>query len=146
MKLIIANEFTDIKDDEVLASPLNGDDIFSLPNIARSECISIKCFLTDKIPLSSIGSVVNTYVSKLRHGAKILFSGTDINQVCLGVVNRQLDVVEANALLYGGPEPHNLNSGLYSINDISALLQGLGLRITKKAFSGLQYIVEAERE
>ena len=145
MKIIIANEYPDIKEGEVLISPLNGGNIFSLDNVANSECSSIKCYLVDKIPLIVINPTIQGYVSKLRHGGRLSLIGTDLNQVCISIINRYSNIMDANRQLFGGPESYNLNSGMYCISDISAILQGAGLEITKKSLDNNQYLVEAVR-
>ncbi len=143
MKIRISNE-TVFDGDITIVSPLRGNNIYQL-DVADSECDEIVCLLTDKIPVNLIGEVVANYVRKLRHNGTISFVGKDIMQIALGLVNRKYNILEVNEYLFGGPEAHNINSSCVCANDIAAILQKLGLNITKKSINGLMYAVEAQR-
>ncbi len=144
MKIKIINQSNKENGVEII-SPLLGHNIFNLDNVADSECDELECWLTNKIPADRLYSTIQNYVSKLRHDATIRFIGIDLMQTCLAVVNRQLNIAEANQVIYGGPEAFNMNVSMVCANDIAAILQQLGIVITKKSLTGGIFTVEGER-
>jgi hypothetical protein len=144
MQLIVTNT-TDSYGTHKVLSPMLGDNIYN-PDIQPSECDSILFTLTDTIPAQSLTPLLELYISKLRHGGVMTVLGTDIYQVSLAIVNRSIDVLVANKLIFGGPDISNLHSSLVSINDIVIILEEAGLKITKKALNGVSYVVEAKRD
>ncbi len=143
MQLIVTNT-TDNYGVHTVLSPLSGDDIYN-PNVEDSECESILFTLTDTIPISMLANVIKLYIQKLRHGGVITLLGTDIYQVCLAIANRNVNILDANKLLFGGPSVSDMHSSLVSTNDVANLLEEFGLKITKKALNGISYVVEAQR-
>lgn len=143
MQLIVTNT-TDSYGTHRVISPMLGDNIYN-PDIEQSECESILFTLTDTIPANALTGVLELYISKLRHGGVITVLGTDIYQVALAIVNRNIDVIGANKLIFGGPDVSNFHSSLVSINDIAAIFEDAGLKITKKALNGVSYVVEGAR-
>lgn len=143
MKLRISNETQD-DGDVTIVSPLRGNNIYQL-DVADSECDEIVCLLTDKIPVYLIGEVLAGYVKKLRHNGKIIFVGKDILEIARRMLNRNMNILQGNEYLFGGPEAHNLNSSCVCANDIAAILQKLGLKIVRKSIDEFTYTVEAQR-
>lgn len=143
MQLIVTNT-TDSYGTHKVISPILGDNIYN-PNVEQSECESILFTLTDTIPANTLTGLLELYISKLRHGGVITVLGTDIYQVALAIVNRNIDILSANQLIFGGPNVSDFHSSLVSINDIAIILEEAGLIITKKALNGMSYTVEARR-
>lgn len=147
MKLIITNgQWPDKKEQEMVISPLLSHHMFNIDEyVADSEMELIEIYNTNSIPLSMLSTVLSNYVRKLRKGGKITIHGRDLYKTVLAITNRNLDLGQANAALYGGPEVHNLLSSLVGIEDIASFVQSTGLKILSKQFNDLDYILEAER-
>lgn len=128
-------------------SPLKGENIWQL-SAEPAECMEIIAEdIVDYIPNADLENVVKNYVSKLRHGGKIILGGTDVFEVSKRISMQSKDISELNQLIYGveSPTGWGFKRGISSIIYISSLLSQLGLRITKQRLNDCQYIVEAYR-
>lgn len=87
---------------------------------------------------------VKKLITKLHKGGKLKVSGRDIIELAKCVMRQDFNIIEANRLVYG--EPDNLILCQLTLNDVTSLLQSLGLKIKKKRLTGYNFFVEATRE
>lgn len=103
--------------------------------------------MMDYIHSNDIMNVLKNWVSKLRHGGRIIVGGTDLYEVSKGVVSGQLDTVSGNKTLYGNAQLFPfVKIGMYTRHDIESVLLELGLKIIHKRVNNRCYVVEAARD
>ena len=144
MKIYITNDET-TTEGYTTFSPLNGDNIRELDSerVADSECSDILCpNIIDYIPFQIILPVVQNYIKKLRRGGNITIGGTDLYLASLLVTKRDIPLDKINELIFGGYQAYQAKSGLVGVNDMLALLEGLGLKIVSKSLiDGYKYLI-----
>lgn len=127
-------------------SPINGDNPFDL-QINDNECTEIIADnILDYIPHSQLIPVLTHYVSKMRHGGKIILGGTDLIE-SMKVLLSDMNIEESNSRLFGN-QKHiwDFKKGGYTCDIIAKCLQSLGLRIILKRIENCRFIVEAKRD
>ena len=139
MKLRISIETEPLSGYITTVPKLNIDDVAS-----SNECTEISAEVLDYIPSQHMLDVIKNYTSKLRHGGKIVFGGTDMMMVAKDIVTQRLNLVQANEILHGDFDSIHKN-GQISMADLIPLLESLQLKIMRKSFNGYQFIVEAVR-
>lgn len=93
------------------------------------------------IPVESTMSAIALWVTKMRHGAKLNITSTDIVQVAKVILTKQLKLPDVNKLLFGVQ-----NRSCLSLDDTTSILEHLGLKIlSKKINNDLTYSISAER-
>lgn len=127
-------------------NPRNGDNIKELP-CANSEATEIIAeTICDYIPRHQLGGVIYHYVSKLRHGGRIVIGGTEIKELAKTIIFDD-DFEGFNQSIFGNfADTWSIKSGVSSIIEIVDTLTGYGLKITKKRIDNCQFIVEAVRD
>lgn len=115
--------------------------------VDEAECTEILAEdVMDFFPASRILDILKYYTSKLRHGGKIIIGGSDFQSVCKCIITKRLDAVEANKILYGTQNSTwEFKSGMISLDDLTDLLRGLGLKIIHKRLNNCKMCVEAVR-
>jgi len=129
-------------------SPLTGSNILDLP-VEKAECTEIIGEdIIDYISYDKIQEVVTGYVSKLRHGGRIILGGTDIFEVAKQCITQSNPVQKTNQLLYGDGNPSGwgFKRSCTTILHISSIFSQLGLKVTKQRLSETKFIVEAFRQ
>lgn len=123
-------------------------DFRSLDNICgQAECKEI-CApeMMDYVHCGEVMNVLKNWVSKLRHGGRIVVGGTDLYEVSKGIVAGQVDTVNSNKTIYGSANLYPfVKIGMYTRHDIESILLELGLKIDKKRVNNRCYVVEAVR-
>lgn len=101
----------------------------------------------DYLVLYEVPRVLAHWISKLRHGGKIVVGGTDMQEVARGFVNGDINLETANKLLHGmQTQPHLVKRVNLTLIGVCAFLENdYGLQIMKKRKAGYNYIVEAVR-
>lgn len=113
----------------------------------KNECEEIYGpYILNYIGPDKLLDVTAHYISKLRHGGKILLGGTDLYNVAVKIVNGDVSFMDSNRLLYNTLPVWNLKQGCYSAMIISDIFENAGLKITKKYIDGDNFIVEGCRE
>jgi hypothetical protein len=79
-------------------------------------------------------------IKKIKHGGKIIITGTDIYLVCKAFVEYKISIEELNLLVYGNAK----NIGLTS-ETISKYLEKIGFKIIKRRHEIYDYLIEAQR-
>lgn len=124
-------------------------DFRSLDSVCEpAECTEIRApNILNFIHGSELYSVLANWVSKLRHGGKLIVGGSELLECCKSVMLGQINVAEANKLFYNEKRtPWHVNFGMYECNEIVGLLTDFGLRIEKKRINGNTFVIEAYRE
>lgn len=83
-------------------------------------------------------------VSKLRHGGKIVFGGTDLFELMKFGFRTEYSLSEINKKLFG-ELGNKEKSGCHNLAAITVLLQNLGLKIMKKRLEKDRFVIEAVR-
>lgn len=111
----------------------------SLNNILNNESeFIIASEILDDFPLNQIGDLVQYLLTKLRLKGTIVIGGTDIRLFCKSVVNSVINEPEASNVLKN-------KQSMTNVNDVSKLLQSLGLSIQTTQILGNHYEITAIR-
>jgi hypothetical protein len=147
MKLTITNGYEiDIKEGDVVLSPLTGHNIFDIDEYAaNSEFEEVIVKTISQIPVKVMAQVLSQYAKKVRKNGRISIHGTDLYLVCRSIATRDISLKDANDLLFGGPEVSTMNCSMVGINDIVSHIEELGFKIEKKTFFGFNFLVEGVR-
>ena len=125
-----------------------GDPRISIGVAENNECIEILApNMLNYLHRTELVNFVSSWTGKLRHGGKIILGGVDGYEIAKKYSRKEINTEEYNTLLYG---PAKCAWGYYlgavSLNDITELLESLGLKIIKREIVGLQFIVIGVRE
>lgn len=109
------------------------------------ECSEILCpAAIDYFSLFEREAVLGNYAKKLGHGGELIIGGVELEEVGRAI-HRGLTTSDANAILYVDRPQFPCKRSLLKIEDMCNLLVKLGLTITSKKISSLNYIVRAVR-
>lgn len=93
------------------------------------------------IPVEHIMEALSVWKTKLRHGASLIITGTDICQIGKAILTKTLKIPEINKILFGTG-----NRCCLSLEDVVSLLEHLELKIiTKRISDNFTYTIIAER-
>ena len=123
-------------------------DIRNLNDIVEdSECKELIAEdVLDFLELSESRTVLSHWISKLRHGGKIIVGGTDIYEVCRLFYKQAIDLNTLNSIIHGNfSEPWDVKMGHSTLEDLQEFLQSQGIKIIKKRIQGFKMIIEGER-
>jgi hypothetical protein len=135
------------KNDQVINIPNAAFSLDSYLDKSETDYINAKDLL-DYVPYSIVNNTLANFVSKLRHGGKILIGGTNINYVAEALASGEIDSKQAALMLYGsGVHANTFKSCCYSPIDIKKWLENAGLEVTKYIVANEygKFIVEAVR-
>lgn len=129
-------------------SNIHISEVANLDNLCEiAECTRLIAEdVLDYFSSHEVDGILGNWISKLRHGGTIIIGGIDINMVAKALVNKQIDLTQANILLFGNQDSTDSyrKSALTSELMIQAL-KTCGLTILKKRTNNYKYIIEAER-
>jgi hypothetical protein len=113
-----------------------------------NECTEILApTILNHIHASELERTLDHYISKLRHGGKLIIGGTDIRDIAKKIIKDELTYGQANILLYGMAPFNWVNQcGSYCMYDIVELLRTRGLKVVSQKCDDINFIVEAHRE
>lgn len=120
----------------------------NLDNLCESaECTRLIAEdIIDYFSSHEVDMIIDNWISKLRHGGTIVIGGIDINQVAKALHNKQIDLVQANVLLFGEQSsPQDYRKSALTATKLVEALQGCGLKILKNRTNNYKYVIEAER-
>jgi predicted SAM-dependent methyltransferase len=147
-----ANQF---KNGYLNIDPISGEldggtkaDVRNLDEVVMdSECVEIIAEgVLEYLEFESAKAAIAHWVKKLRHGGRIIISGTDYYEVCKQIMQRTVGVNEFNNLIHGGfTEPWDVKMSHMSINDLQNELKSNGIKILKKRVNGFSMVIEGER-
>ena len=123
-------------------------DVRNLDEIVMdSECVEIIAEeVLDYLELESAKAAIAHWIKKLRHGGKIIISGTDYYEVCKQAMQKTIDINQFNHLIHGGfVQPWDVKMSHMSINDLQNELNSHGIKILKRRVNGFSMVIEGER-
>jgi hypothetical protein len=117
-------------------SPLKGDNLLEL-QVENNSCREILANnIVDFIPHNIFPSVINNYVSKLRHGGKIILSGTSASLIIKGYINGTINLTRLNQLIYGdNKHAWDIKRSIIDIDIVKTILKNLGIKIESQNLS-----------
>jgi predicted SAM-dependent methyltransferase len=143
----------DILNGYINVSSLNGDNVINLTyvdgeSVENNSCTEIlACTILDYVPHTQLVNTLKNYVSKLRHGGKLIIGGTSANVLMKNFLNGDINLKELNDELFGKNEhTHDLKRSLNDVYAVSALLQKNGLKIVRKYIQYKYFNIEAIRQ
>lgn len=98
------------------------------------------------LPIEEVEEVISNWISKLRHGGKIVIGGKDILSVSKIFAQGAINLVTVNKEIFGENDVLNKRKSHITLRYISELLKVKGLKILKKRINGTSISVEAIRE
>jgi hypothetical protein len=113
-------------------------DVRNLDDVAlENECLEIVAEdILDYLQIKESRTVLAHWISKLRHGGKIVVGGTD----------RSIDSESLNEIIHGSfAESWSVKLSHTTMEDLALFLESQGIKITKKRIKGFKMIVEGER-
>ncbi len=111
-----------------------------LSSLSDNECEFILASdVIDHIDIQSVHSFLVDARKKMRMGSSIVIGGTDIRLLSRAIINNQIEVPEANALIYS-------KKSCSDINSVISILNAVGLTITSTKMTGIHYEIESKRE
>lgn len=135
--------------------PIGGDttkiclDYRNLDSVVQTnECTEIYApSILNYIHNAELDSIIKHYVSKLRHGGKLIIGGSDIRDIAKKIIKEEISLEDANKLLYGiAPFVWITKRGAYTMYDISSMLKTMGLKIITQKCDETKFIIEAQRD
>jgi hypothetical protein len=125
-----------------------GGDVGNLDHVAcDAECDEIVADdILDYIPNDVSGDTLLNWIGKLRHGGTLTIGGVDLREVSRMFTRQEIDVSEANAVLYGRQRlPLEYRKSTSTIQHVINMLESKGLKILNKRIEGAYYSVTARR-
>ena len=115
--------------------------------VMDSECTELIAEdVLDYLVLEEAKSAIGHWVTKLRHGGKIIISGTASYEVCKQFVQRTIDADTFNGLIHGEfNHPWDVKMSHMSTTDLQNELESHGIKILKKRVNGFSMVLEGER-
>lgn len=127
-------------------SPLKGDNLLEL-QVENNSCVEIVALILDFIPHSIVNNVLHNYSTKLRHGGKLVLSGTSANLLIKQFINGTLDLKGLNTSIYGeNKHAWDIKRSLLDIDDVKKILLQCGLKIETQILSDNKFIITGIRE
>tara|TARA_R110000824_G_scaffold177357_6_gene356711 strand:+ start:4308 stop:4769 length:462 start_codon:yes stop_codon:yes gene_type:complete len=94
---------------------------------------------------NNILSIIDHWVSKLRHGGKIIIGAADAHCICKSFCEYDITIAEINSMLYGEEEPYIRKNAITMMSLAYYLESNHGLKIIKKQSIEYKILIEAER-
>ena len=107
--------------------------------VSDNECTSIMANdILDLFSIDNVPKVLEHLATKMRMGGDLVVGGTDVRLFCKHITNDQVDELSA-AQLIGNCE------SMTTLDQISNILQSLGLNVVSSQVSGMHYEIKAAR-
>ena len=101
--------------------------------------------VADYFPINKVEEILNRLSKFVKRGGKFIVQGTDLYEICKSYTNYNIDMVEANKVIYGN-NPDRVKRVSFTAVGISSFLeQVVQLKIVKKRISNFTYMIEAIR-
>lgn len=127
------------KSKQVIVNEETIEDFLSLD--LESECTEVYGpDMMNYVPASYIVEFMKGCVRLLRRGGKLVLGGTDSLLVCKSYLRKELNTKELSDLVYA-----KNRCNFMTIEDLSGLMQELGLKVIKKKVKGVDMVVVGER-
>lgn len=122
----------------------SGFDNFNFNHEIHFDAGELDCLWLDdvlnSVPIEKVDETFRELVRLVKRGGSVIVNGTDIYEVSKALANYNINIQDANNLLYSG-----LKANCFSINFVIDTLKNYGLTIKTKRVNGYQYSVEAIR-
>ena len=130
------------KFDDLSVDVRNLDDI-----VSDSECTEIiSDGVIDFLNRKDFALAIKHWVKKMRHGAKIIVTSIDALEVAKSFSRKKIDTEVFNKAIHGNfSEDWDIFLNHTTLEELSSILETLGLTVTKKRINGIKLTVEAER-
>lgn len=100
----------------------------------------------DYFSLAEVNPILDHWISKLRHGGKIVIGGCDALDAAKALSQYELDLQTFNMLIHGTQDqPHLYKKTTLTLIGIVEYFREHGLKIIKQRKHGINYVVEAKR-
>lgn len=102
--------------------------------------------IIDYIPSNSVNDVITGWLKKIRHGGTITIGGIDLREVAHAILHHQINLTEANILLYGAQRaPWDYRKATLTIQHVIQALKEQGMKLERKQIVQYHYFVTAKR-
>jgi hypothetical protein len=102
--------------------------------------------VVDYLSMEEINKALDHWISKMRHGARLVIGGCDSYDAAKALVQFEIDLETFNLLVHGTQDqPHLFKKMCLTLSGLCDYLEEKGLKIIKKRRNGLNYVVEAQR-
>jgi len=117
------------------------------PLVDNASCTDIVARnVLEYVPHNELVSVLNHWISKLRHGGKLTINTTDLRSIAKAVVRDALEPSDYLNLLYGQQRnAFDIKRSILTASTLSALLESANLKIVNKAMDAYEFSITAER-
>ncbi|MAF25294.1 hypothetical protein CL634_06930 [bacterium] len=96
------------------------------------------------MPQEHLISTLNHWVSKLRHGGRIVVGAIDLYEVARGIHIRDIELSDSNTILYGEDEL-KIKRNIFPTSSLVDFFNDQNMPVLKIRVDGYNMIVEAER-
>jgi hypothetical protein len=116
---------------------ING--VADLAPYAMNECEFILASdILDEVQVDNIPQFLQLLESRMRKGSKLVIGGTDIGLLSRAIIRGDIEVDEANRVVYRG-------RSCLDLSFVKTILLSLGLSISTTSFQGFRYELETIR-
>ena len=85
---------------------------------------------------------ITNWVKKMRHGGKIVVTSIDALEVAKAFAKQKIDIDTFNKAIHGGfSQGWDIFLNHTTIEELSSVLEKLGLFVTKKRINGINFII-----
>lgn len=136
-----------IEEDKLGQFDVYAGDFKNLETIEDSSCKEIVvegCL--DYIHIDFTVDVIKHWISKLRHGGRIIIRGTNLESVVKLFLNGEITTLDFNHLIYGtGKNTWDNKSGCVNLEEVDEVCRKEGLKILSKQIHSEEFILIAIR-
>lgn len=135
------NSYTNVKHIDCALNQLD-------PVVDDGEAEEIRAIdILDYFPLKECDKLLQHWVSKLKHGGRLIIQVVDLMLVAKGIIREHILPYDANLFLHGEQRnPSDFRLSNYTINQLVNILEkAFGLTIIRKRLENYRAIIEAER-
>lgn len=103
--------------------------------------------VVDYVNVDRVIDVINHWVSKLRHGGRIIIKGVNLESLVKKFLNGELTTLDFNKILFGeSNHPWQHKSGCINLEDVDETLRKAGLRVVHKKLDDVEYVIIGQRQ
>ena len=151
MKLYISSDTTKQLQDYVMLSPCQNTPLFKKIEFENLEKLVCDAQATEIIldhalcyaPATKLYDILTLIVKKMHHGAQLIVCDLDVEEILRLYSEYKITLGELNVSLYGYEYPKR---SVFSQKTIVEILKELGLKIMKRRYNEIEFVVEAKRQ
>ena len=99
--------------------------------------------IIDFLPPDLVLPTIQHWITKLRHGGKIVIGGKDLWQISKALYYKIINTKQANEAIHGNEK--KLRHNQLTMEELTSILEKQDLKILKKRINSLDMSVEAQR-